>query len=66
MKRRYTTLEERTVGKQAYYLELPEDLTDIHEVFHVSYLCKGLSIYDEMVLLSEVKLDNKLSRRDRK
>ena len=41
MKRRYTTLEERTVGKQAYGLELPEDLTDIHEMFHVSYLRKG-------------------------
>ena len=52
MKRRYATLEERTVGKQAYYLELPEDLTDIHEVFHVSYLCKCLSVYDEMIPLS--------------
>ena len=29
-------------------------------MFHVSYLRKCLSIYDEKVLLSEVKLDDKL------
>ena len=48
------------IGKQAYRLELPEDLAGIHDVFHVSYLRKCLSIYDETVPLSEVKLDNKL------
>ena len=49
MKRCYATLEERTVGKQAYYMELPEDLSSIHDVFHVSYLHKCLSNYDETV-----------------
>ena len=48
------------IGKQAYCLELPEDLAGIHDVFHVSYLRKCLSIYDETIPLSEVKLDNKL------
>ena len=48
------------IGKQAYRLELPEDLAGIHDVFHVSYLRKCLSIYDETVPLSEEKLDNKL------
>jgi hypothetical protein len=48
------------VGKQAYRLELPEELTGIHDVFHVSYLRKCLSIYDETVPLTEVKLDEKL------
>ena len=46
------------IGKQAYRLELPEDLASIHDVFHVSYLRKCLSINDETVPLSEVKLDN--------
>lgn len=49
------------IGKQAYRLELLEDLVDIHDVLHVSYLRKCLSIYDETVPLSEVKLDNKLT-----
>ncbi|KAL7592126.1 hypothetical protein Lser_V15G32651 [Lactuca serriola] len=48
------------IGKQAYHLELLEDFTGIHDVFHVSYLRKCLSIYDETVPLFEVKLDNKL------
>ena len=48
------------IGKQAYRLEFPEDLVGIHDVFHVSYLHKCLSIYDETILLFEVKLDNKL------
>ena len=48
------------VGKQAYRLELPEELAGIHDVFHVSYLRKCLSIYDETVPLTEVKLDEKL------
>ena len=50
----------RRIGKQSYHLELPKDLAGIHDVFHVSYLHKCLSIYDEAVLLSDVKLDNKL------
>jgi hypothetical protein len=48
------------IGKQAYRLELPEELAGIHDVFHVSYLRKCLSIYDETVPLTEVKLDEKL------
>ncbi|XP_024963865.1 uncharacterized protein LOC112504145 [Cynara cardunculus var. scolymus] len=48
------------VGKQAYRLELPEELNGIHNVFHVGYLRKCLGKHEEMVPLTEVKLDEKL------
>ena len=37
------------VGKLAYKLELPEKLTEVHPVFHVSQLRKGLKLPDEQV-----------------
>ncbi|KAJ9562454.1 hypothetical protein OSB04_007614 [Centaurea solstitialis] len=43
------------IGKQAYRLELPEELTGIHNVFHVGYLRKCLGKHEETVPLSEVK-----------
>ncbi|KAJ9565367.1 hypothetical protein OSB04_001333 [Centaurea solstitialis] len=42
------------IGKQAYRLELPEELSGIHNVFHVGYLRKCL------VPLAEVKIDERL------
>ncbi|KAJ9557277.1 hypothetical protein OSB04_011891 [Centaurea solstitialis] len=48
------------IGKQAYRLELPEELTGIHYVFHVGYLPKCLGKHEEKVPLSEVKVDEKL------
>ncbi|KAJ9548358.1 hypothetical protein OSB04_020901 [Centaurea solstitialis] len=48
------------IGKQAYRLELPEELTGIHDVFHVGYLRKCLGKHEEKVPLSEVKVDEKL------
>ena len=47
-------------GKQAYRLELAEELTGIHDVFHVGYLRKCLGKHEETVPLSEVKVDEKL------
>lgn len=49
------------VGKQAYRLELPEELAGIHDVFHVGYLRKCLGKHDETVPFSEVKLDKRLT-----
>ena len=49
------------VGKQAYRLELPEELAGIHDVFHVGYLRKCLGKHDETVPLAEVKLDKRLT-----
>ena len=48
------------VGKQAYRLELPEELIGIHDVFHVGYLGKCLGKHEEVVPLTEVKVDEKL------
>ncbi|XP_024994106.1 uncharacterized protein LOC112527579 [Cynara cardunculus var. scolymus] len=48
------------VGKQAYQLELPEELTGIHDVFHVAYLRKCLGKHEEVVPLTEIKVDKKL------
>ncbi|XP_024995869.1 uncharacterized protein LOC112529022 [Cynara cardunculus var. scolymus] len=48
------------IGKQAYRLELPEELSGIHDVFHVSYLRKCLGKHEETVPLAEIKLDKRL------
>ncbi|XP_024962082.1 uncharacterized protein LOC112502421 [Cynara cardunculus var. scolymus] len=48
------------IGNQAYHLELPEELSGIHDVFHVSYLRKCLGKHEETVPLAEVKLDKRL------
>ncbi|KAJ9544954.1 hypothetical protein OSB04_024661 [Centaurea solstitialis] len=48
------------IGKQAYRLELPEELSGIHDVFHVGYLRKCLGKYDETVPLTEVKIGERL------
>ena len=48
------------IGKQAYRLELPEELMGIHDVFHVGYLRKCLGKHEETVPLSEVKVNEKL------
>jgi hypothetical protein len=39
----------RRIGKLAYKLELPEELTGVHPVFHVSQLRKCLRVPDEVV-----------------
>ncbi|KAJ9544983.1 LOW QUALITY PROTEIN: hypothetical protein OSB04_024690 [Centaurea solstitialis] len=49
------------VGKQAYRLELPEEVAGIHDVFHVGYLGKCLGKHDERIPLAEVKLDKRLT-----
>ncbi|XP_024962030.1 uncharacterized protein LOC112502372 [Cynara cardunculus var. scolymus] len=48
------------IGKQAYRLELPEELSGIHDVFHVSYLRKCSCKHEKTVPLVEVKLDKRL------
>jgi len=49
------------VGKVAYRLELPEELSGIHPTFHVSHLRKCLADEDSYVPLNEIVIDNKLN-----
>nr|GEU32759.1 putative reverse transcriptase domain-containing protein [Tanacetum cinerariifolium] len=48
------------VGPVAYKLEQPRELQGIHNTFHVSILKKCLSDESLIILLDEVKLDDKL------
>ena len=48
------------IGKQAYRLELPEELSGIHNVFHVGYLRKCLVDIDTVVPWTDVRIDDKL------
>jgi hypothetical protein len=48
------------IGHVAYRLRLPQELSGIHDVFHVSNLKKCLSDETFVIPLDEVKLDTKL------
>ncbi|GJS11313.1 putative reverse transcriptase domain-containing protein [Tanacetum coccineum] len=48
------------VGPVAYRLGLPQELSCVHDVFHVSNLKKCLAESDVQVPLEEIKVDNKL------
>ncbi|GJS92052.1 hypothetical protein Tco_0774688 [Tanacetum coccineum] len=47
--------------KVAYKLELPEELSSIHNTFHVSNLKKCLSDESLIIPLKELQLDDKLN-----
>ncbi|KAJ0460950.1 putative nucleotidyltransferase, Ribonuclease H [Helianthus annuus] len=49
------------VGKVAYRLELPEELSGIHNTFHVSHLRKCLADDTAYVPLDDIEVDNKLN-----
>ncbi|XP_021971423.1 uncharacterized protein LOC110866588 [Helianthus annuus] len=48
------------ISKVAYRLELPDELGNIHDVFHVSNLKKCLSDETLVVPLQELKIGDKL------
>nr|GEY99113.1 putative reverse transcriptase domain-containing protein [Tanacetum cinerariifolium] len=48
------------VGSMAYRLRLPQELSYIHDVFHVSNLKKCLADSDLQMPLEEIKVDDKL------
>ncbi|GJT29601.1 putative reverse transcriptase domain-containing protein [Tanacetum coccineum] len=49
------------IGRVAYKLELPEELTNIHSTFHVSNLKKCLSDESLVIPVKELRLDDKLN-----
>nr|GEY11270.1 putative reverse transcriptase domain-containing protein [Tanacetum cinerariifolium] len=48
-------------GPVAYKLELPEELSNVHNTFHVSNIKKCLSDESLIIPMKELKLDDKLS-----
>jgi hypothetical protein len=54
----FKILEQR--GKVAYQLELPCQLSDVHDVFHVSQLRKCLRVPEEQIPLEELKVGEDL------
>ncbi|GJW28441.1 hypothetical protein Tco_0045316 [Tanacetum coccineum] len=49
------------IGLIAYKLELPEELSSIHNTFHISNLKKCLSNESLIILIKELQLDDKLN-----
>ncbi|GJX32138.1 putative reverse transcriptase domain-containing protein [Tanacetum coccineum] len=49
------------IGPVAYKLELPEELRNVHNTFHVSNLKKCLSDESLVIPMKELRLDNKLN-----
>ncbi|GJY01093.1 hypothetical protein Tco_0359245, partial [Tanacetum coccineum] len=48
------------IGPVAYKLELPDELREIHNTFHVSNLKKCLADENLIIPLEEIQLDDKL------
>jgi hypothetical protein len=52
-------------GKVTYQLELPPQLSDVHDVFHVSQLKKCLHVPDEQLPMEELDLGGDLTYSER-
>jgi hypothetical protein len=49
------------VGEMAYQLELPDNLSDVHNVFHVSQLKKCLRVPEEQLPMEELSVQGDLT-----
>jgi hypothetical protein len=49
------------IGEVAYQLELPLQLSDVHDVFHVSQLRKCLRVSKEQIPLEELTVGEDLT-----
>jgi hypothetical protein len=48
-------------GEIAYQLELPDRLSDVHDVFHVSQLKKCLRVPEEQLPMEELNVNEDLT-----
>jgi hypothetical protein len=48
-------------GEVAYQLELPPQLSDVHDVFHMSHLKKCLRVPEEQLPMEELDLVGELN-----
>jgi hypothetical protein len=48
-------------GEVAYQLELPDSLSDVHDIFHVSQLKKCLRVPKEQLPMEELKVKEDLT-----
>jgi hypothetical protein len=48
-------------GEVAYLLELPDNLSDVHDVFHVSQLKKCLRVSEEQLPMEELNVNEDLT-----
>jgi hypothetical protein len=55
----FKILEQR--GEVVYQLDLPSQLSDVHDVFHVSQLRKWLRVSEEQIPLEELTVDEDLT-----
>jgi hypothetical protein len=55
----FKILERR--GEVAYQLELPDSLSDVHDVFHVSQLKKCLRVLEEQLPMEELNVNEDLT-----
>jgi hypothetical protein len=51
----------RRVGEMAYQLELPDNLSDVHNVFHMSQLKKCLRVPEEQLPMEELSVQGDLT-----
>jgi hypothetical protein len=51
----------RRVGEMAYQLELPNNLSDVHNVFHVSQLKKCLCVPEEQLPMEYLSVQDDLT-----
>jgi hypothetical protein len=51
----------RRVGEMAYQLELPDNLSDVHDVFHVSQLKKCLRVPEEQLPMEKLSVQGDLT-----
>jgi hypothetical protein len=54
-----------TVGPVAYHLQLPESVSDIHNVFHVSQLQKCLKVLESHITEESVQIQKDLQYREK-